>query len=93
MSFKGHTFTDTDAPRGVRQRGGEVLKAWIEEQTEKNRVVAECPSCKRPLVTGEALPHRLNHSSNGNVRAAAGMVLRLLPDEIAEVLEIVSDLT
>lgn len=73
MSWKGHVFSASDAPRSVRAKGAEAVQAWCGAQTERYQIVATHPA-KGPLIAEEVRQRALNDLSPKARRVAGAML-------------------
>lgn len=92
MTWKGHSFVAEDAPVSIRQGDPAALEAWCAENTARYAIVHHCPHCGEPVVAEEIIGHRLIHTTD-NARAVIRSVLAMTPEEIAEVVAVVRELT
>jgi hypothetical protein len=90
MSWKGHVFTEADAPRALRRRGGDDLQAWLDKQTARYEIISiddGAPEGKKEIIA-EELQQRILNTLSPKAKRIAGSLVAVDPEVCQEVLGI-----
>jgi len=90
-SMKGHIFDPDDPdsmPTFTSSMSLEKRKAWAKQETERYRIIKNCPTCGEPLIEEESVAHVLNHAPS-ELRPLARMLAELDKDDREKLYKIV----